>query len=57
MVHPDNQASLPPKCPRCFRPMLLSGTLPKTTNLPGVYSYRCDPCRENAVFDDRQAEA
>jgi hypothetical protein len=57
MVDPDKQASLSPKCPRCFRPMPLVGTLPKTANLPGVYSYRCDPCREIAVFDDRQPNA
>jgi hypothetical protein len=37
--------------------MPLVGTLPKTANLPGVYSYRCDPCREIAVFDDRQPNA
>ena len=37
--------------------MRLAGEMPRTTNLPGVYSYRCEACNEIAVFDDRQPDA
>ncbi len=57
MIEPDNQGSSNPKCRRCLRPMRLAGEMPRTTNLPGVYTYRCDPCDEIAVLDDRQPGA
>jgi hypothetical protein len=53
-IEPHHQASSNPNCRRCSRPMRLAGAMPRTTNLPGVYTYRCDPCDEIAVFDDRQ---
>ena len=28
--------------------------LAETTNLPGVTSYRCEPCNETAVVEDRE---
>jgi len=57
MIEPDTQGSSNPKCRRCLRPMRLAGAMPRTTNLPGVYSYRCEACNEIAVLDDRQPDA
>ena len=54
MLGPDGQAAQAPQCPRCFSPMRRTGGLPKTTNLPGVTSYRCEPCNETAVVEDRE---
>ena len=43
-----------PLCPSCARPMRAAGGLPRTTNLPGVYGYRCERCNEAAVLEDRE---